>query len=297
MALTVGLILIMRGLAADGDPVSAMGGDSYSYWAAGVRIIDGGPLHRDDAIGQLGAYFYPPIFAQAWAPMVQPPLLADWAATLGVLSIRYMSCWWLWTGVLDAASPDVYDLTAGTVTFARCPHSGGIARPGVGHHPGSHREVQLARGRAVRMVQAAGRLLAGACWWRCDRRRGDGRARLSVPAQWADVTRRPSALRQRNPSTTRESRLLPTASATSCFGLPRGLHVIASIRLDLPHLAYIAAFLATPVMWQQRSVVLLALLTLEGSAAGWSPSLALATLFALIRFEPSSPVRPPTSRF
>ena len=39
--------------------------------------------------------------------------------------------------------------------------------------------------------------------------------------------------------------------------------VVASVRLDSPHLAYVAAFLITPTLWVQRFSVLFALLTLQ----------------------------------
>ena len=39
--------------------------------------------------------------------------------------------------------------------------------------------------------------------------------------------------------------------------------IVASVRFESPHLAYIAAFMVTPTLWLQRFSVLLALLTLE----------------------------------
>src|SRR5688572_21318852 len=42
--------------------------DAHSYWLAGRNVLAGQPLYADVAIDALGAYRYPPLFAQLWAP-------------------------------------------------------------------------------------------------------------------------------------------------------------------------------------------------------------------------------------
>ena len=41
--------------------------DTHAYWLAGARLLDGDPIYQATAIDEIGAYFYPPLFAQAWA--------------------------------------------------------------------------------------------------------------------------------------------------------------------------------------------------------------------------------------
>jgi hypothetical protein len=59
--------------------------------------------------------------------------------------------------------------------------------------------------------------------------------------------------------------ILPSAGSDYLLRLVIAVAVlVASIRLDSPRLAFLAVFISTPTIWAQRSVVLLALLTIEG---------------------------------
>jgi hypothetical protein len=269
VAAAVGVILVSRGIAPGGNPIEAMGGDSYAYWAAGVRLSDGGSLYAAEAIGQPGAYFYPPLFAQAWAPLAQLPLLADWGwRILGVLSIRYMARSWLWTGIWLLLPPTLYELTAGNVTFQMAALTvAGLRGRAEGIIPAAivrysslavvpfiwFRRPAARRGLLVGVVISALAIAASA---------------VVDPDQWVGYLHAMGSQAAQPLDHPWIVRILPTAAAD--FGIRLAIAavlILASIRFDSPHLAYVAAFLATPVMWQQRSVVLLALLTLDGD--GW----------------------------
>ena len=60
------------------DPLThgGLGYDSYAYWLAGQNVLHGQPLYSSVAVDALGAYKYPPIFAQLIAPLTLIPALA-----------------------------------------------------------------------------------------------------------------------------------------------------------------------------------------------------------------------------
>ncbi|HET7677516.1 MAG TPA: glycosyltransferase [Candidatus Limnocylindrales bacterium] len=78
--------------------------DAHAYWLAGRAVLEGRTLYEPASISELGAYLYPPIFAQLWAPLALLPELAfAWAwravcfAALLYLagSLRNVGLWFL----------------------------------------------------------------------------------------------------------------------------------------------------------------------------------------------------------
>ena len=54
--------------------------DTHAYWLAAKHILDGTTLYSPASPSELGAFKYPPIFAQLFAPAALAPEIAvDWA--------------------------------------------------------------------------------------------------------------------------------------------------------------------------------------------------------------------------
>src|SRR5215210_6301762 len=75
------------------------GYDAYAYWLAGRNVLEGRPLYQFEVVqtvGDLGAYRYPPLFAQLWAPFTVLPALAfSWGWRFAcLLSLRYLAGSW-----------------------------------------------------------------------------------------------------------------------------------------------------------------------------------------------------------
>ena len=175
LALRVGLVLVGAAVAPDGEGIAAMGSDSYAYWIAGSHLIEGAPLYQGAAIDQPGAYFYPPVFAQVWAPLAMlPPLVVDWGwRVLGILSIRYMAGSWLMTGVWLLFPGAIVELTAGNVTYQLAAVTvAGLRGRAEGIPACRCREVQHARDRALPVAQTAGGSAGPDGGWRDRHRRG-----------------------------------------------------------------------------------------------------------------------------
>src|SRR5215208_8417427 len=52
------------------------GYDAQAYWLAGQHVLHGQPLYGATEVDAFGAYKYPPLFAQLWAPLTLMPALA-----------------------------------------------------------------------------------------------------------------------------------------------------------------------------------------------------------------------------
>ena len=95
------------------------GYDSYAYWLAGRNVVEGQPLYWQNAVDALGAYRYPPFFAQLWAPLtVLPPLAFSWAWRLGcLLCLRWLAGSWRNVGLWCLVPFTLTELSIANVTF------------------------------------------------------------------------------------------------------------------------------------------------------------------------------------
>jgi hypothetical protein len=96
-----------------------MGYDSYAYWLAGRNVLDGQPLYWAHAEGALGAFRYPPLFAQLWAPFSLLPALAfSWAwRIVCLLSLRYLAGSWRNVGLWLLVPLTITELSIANVTL------------------------------------------------------------------------------------------------------------------------------------------------------------------------------------
>jgi hypothetical protein len=93
--------------------------DTYAYWLAARHVLNGEPLYSPALIWTMGAFKYPPIFAQLVVPIgLVPQALIDWPwRIVGVLCVRYMCGSWKLT-VLAGGLFVVFDeLSLGNVTL------------------------------------------------------------------------------------------------------------------------------------------------------------------------------------
>ncbi len=96
-----------------------MGYDAYAYWQAGRNVLEGQPLYWAHDEGALGAFRYPPLFAQLWAPFALMPALAfSWAwRIICLLSLRYLAGSWRNVGVWMLVPFTLTELSIGNVTL------------------------------------------------------------------------------------------------------------------------------------------------------------------------------------
>ena len=121
--LDVGLILGgALAFAAVALVVSRDGGlayDTRAYWLAARHVLDGTTLYSQATVSDLGAYKYPPIFAQLFVPAtILPELVVAWLWRItGVLCLRYMVGSWKAALVACAFIPVLSELSLGNVTL------------------------------------------------------------------------------------------------------------------------------------------------------------------------------------
>ena len=236
--------------------------DSTAYWLAGRNVLEGRPLYGAIEIDALGAYFYPPLFAQLWAPfsLLPEPLFA-WLwrglsfACLAWLAggVRTAGLWLLLPITLhELANPNV-TLPVAAATFAALRGRGWLL-PLAGMlkfgpllivpylwlvRPEVRRQLVLA-GLATLGVAAASLALSPQVW-----------------AEYASHLGGQSAV----PSTGNGLiSLAPTAAADFALrlALAAGL-VVAAVATRSDRLAFVAATIATPTLWLTRLLPLLAL--------------------------------------
>jgi hypothetical protein len=96
-----------------------LGYDAYAYWLAGRNVLEGNALYWAHAEGALGAYRYPPLFAQLWAPFTfLPPLAFSWAwRSVCLLSLRYLAGSWRNVGLWCLVPLTWTELSIANVTF------------------------------------------------------------------------------------------------------------------------------------------------------------------------------------
>jgi hypothetical protein len=245
---------------------SGVGSDSHAYWLAGARALGGEPLYLGIRVDELGAYFYPPFFAQLWAPLsVAPEVLVAWGwRIVGVLSIRYMAGSWLFSGVWFLYPGTLTELGAGNVTFQVAALT-----------------VAGLRGRAEGVLPATmvkfGSVMVIPFIWFCRplARRGlivggviaFGLVFVSAivaPQSWRDYLDALTSQSGLSFEGTPILHLLPSAGAD--YALRIGVAVLivtVSVWKRSARLAYVAALIATPTLWPQRLALLFALPTLQ----------------------------------
>lgn len=95
------------------------GYDAYAYWLAGRNVLEGNPLYWLHNEGDLGAYRYPPLFAQLWAPFTLLPALAfSWVwRFVCLLCLRYLAGSWRNVGLWGLVPLTWTELSVANVTF------------------------------------------------------------------------------------------------------------------------------------------------------------------------------------
>ena len=93
--------------------------DTRAYWQAARHVLDGVALYTPASVSDLGAYKYPPIFAQLFVPAAPlPELLVAWLWRIsGILCLRYMVGSWKASIVACAFLPVLIELSLGNVTL------------------------------------------------------------------------------------------------------------------------------------------------------------------------------------
>ena len=260
------VVNVVTTVANVGNPGAGLGWDTYAYWLAGSRVLDGLPIYWADAIDQLGAYFYAPPFAQLWAPVsVLPWEAADWAwRLLGLLCIRYIAGSWMVTGLWWLYPGTLYELSFGNVTFQVAALTvAGLRGRAEGILPATLLKFSAAAVVPfiwIRRPQARKGLLVG------------GFVTLVVvlislltaPGLWSEYLGALGSQGNLAFQGTDILHLLPSPAADFLLRIAIAIvMVVVAIRVDSPHLAYAASVLAIPTIWPQRLSVLFALLTLE----------------------------------
>jgi hypothetical protein len=94
--------------------------DTRAYWLAGKHVLDGTTLYSPATVSELGAYKYPPIFAQLFVPAgLLPELVVAWLWRIsGALCLRYLVGSWKAAIVACAfVLPVLIELSIGNVTL------------------------------------------------------------------------------------------------------------------------------------------------------------------------------------
>ena len=93
--------------------------DTRAYWQAARHVLDGTALYSPASVSDLGAYKYPPIFAQLFIPAAWlPELLVAWLWRVsGILCLRYIVGSWKAAIVACAFVPVLIELSLGNVTL------------------------------------------------------------------------------------------------------------------------------------------------------------------------------------
>jgi hypothetical protein len=93
--------------------------DTHAYWLAGRHILDGSVLYAPASPSDLGAFKYPPLFAQMAIPLaLLPEIVADWVwRVTTVLCLRYVAGSWRAALVACAFLPVLSEVSLGNVTL------------------------------------------------------------------------------------------------------------------------------------------------------------------------------------
>ena len=239
---------------------TTMGSDAEAYWLATRHLLEGGALYERSNVAADGAYFYPPLFAQLWAPLAfLPREVFVWAFRLaGFLSLRYLAGSWRNVGLWMLIPLTVGELSRANVTF-----------------PVAAMSLAALRGRGW-LAPWAGALKFGPfllipyLWFRGDRRHvitgcvSLGLAGLlSValsPGAWAEYAGAMTSLSGSNGGHADLIQIIPSVGMDFAlrFGVGFVLVLLAAFR-GWPTIAYGVSVLAVPTLWTSRLVPLLAL--------------------------------------
>lgn len=260
------LINVLGSISLVGEEIGGMGWDTYAYWLAGMNVRAGEPVYWSTAFDVLGAYQYPPPFAQMWAPLSYlPEAIADWGwRLLGVLSVRYMAGSWQIAGIWWLYPGSIVEITAGNVTFQVAALTvAGLRGRAEGIFPATL--VKFSAGVVVpyiwlRRPRARRGLLVGAAL-------SAAVVLLSIlldPGLWRDYLAAVSSQTDLTFDGSATLHILPSPSADYLLRIVLALAVIVvAVRADSPRLAFIASVIAIPTIWPQRLSILFALLTLQ----------------------------------
>jgi Glycosyltransferase family 87 len=93
--------------------------DTRAYWLAAKHVLDGTPLYSPATVSDLGAYKYPPVFAQLFVPAtLLPELAVAWLWRIStILCLRYLVGSWKAAIVACAFIPVIIELSLGNVTL------------------------------------------------------------------------------------------------------------------------------------------------------------------------------------
>lgn len=117
--LVVGGALVLAAVAVLVGRDGGLAYDTRAYWQAARHALDGTTLYSPATVSDLGAYKYPPIFAQLFVPAaLLPELVVAWLwRASGILCLRYMVGSWKAALVAIAFIPVLIELSLGNVTL------------------------------------------------------------------------------------------------------------------------------------------------------------------------------------
>lgn len=242
--------------------------DAYAYWLAGRNVLEGQPLYWPNAVDALGAYRYPPLFAQLWAPFtVLPALVFSWAWRIGcLLCLRWLAGSWRNVGLWCLFPFTITEISIANVTF-----------------PMAVMSVLALRGRGWMAVWAGalkfGPLILLPYLWsrRPETRRSlllgvgsvcaAGAASFLVsPESWILYGRSLTSLSGSDMQAFGVISILPNGFADVALRLAIGVALIAlAIRRGSDRMAFAASILAVPVLAAWRLSPLLVLPRLAGA--------------------------------
>jgi hypothetical protein len=119
LGLVVGGALALASVAVLAAKDGGLAYDTRAYWMAARHLLDGTPLYSQATVSDLGAYKYPPIFAQLFIPAAWlPELVVAWLWRIsGILCLRYIVGSWKAAVVACAFVPVLIELSLGNVTL------------------------------------------------------------------------------------------------------------------------------------------------------------------------------------
>jgi hypothetical protein len=117
--LVLGGALILAAVAVLVGHDGGLAYDTRAYWQAARHVLDGTALYTPASVSDLGAYKYPPIFAQMFVPAAPlPELVVAWMwRASGILCLRYLVGSWKAAIVACAFIPVLTELSLGNVTL------------------------------------------------------------------------------------------------------------------------------------------------------------------------------------
>jgi hypothetical protein len=243
------------------------GMDAYAFWVAGRNVLEGRELYASAAIGGLGAYWYPPIFAQLWAPLALLPELAfTWLwRVFCFLCLRWLAGSWRATGLWLLFPFTITELSAANVTLPVAAATFAALRGEVRALPWAALLkfgpilclpfLWIARPASRRVLVRAFLVALGVCLL----------SFASLPSEWLSYLRHMASSTAIDNTGPGLIAILPSPIAD--FGLRLGVALVllvAAIAFRSERAVYVAATIAVPTLWVARLTPLLALPRLAG---------------------------------